>query len=143
MAATMGFSKMAELTHKMEDVLAKFREGELKVTQKVVTVLFTCLDNLERMVNNISEGIEDNTEIEGIIKDLESIAKNDVHEGAIDMDESHEDMDKKSEIIDLNEYDLNVIKQAVQRGFNAFQIKITLSENTLLKSARAFLIFKT
>ena len=39
MAATMGFNSMAELTHKMEDVLSEFRNGELKVTKEVVTVL--------------------------------------------------------------------------------------------------------
>lgn len=39
MAATMGFNEMSELTHKMEDVLSNFREGDLKVTQNVVTVL--------------------------------------------------------------------------------------------------------
>jgi len=50
MAATMGYTKMAELTHKMEDVLSKFREGQLKVTHEVVTVLFNCLDILESMV---------------------------------------------------------------------------------------------
>src|SRR3712207_1607045 len=52
MAATMGFNEMAELTHKMEDVLSEFRDGELNVTQQVVTVLFKCLDTLEQMVDN-------------------------------------------------------------------------------------------
>ncbi len=75
MAATMGFSQMAELTHKMEDVLSKFREGKLKVTEKVVTVLFRCLDTLEKMVNNISEGISEELSIEDIIDDLHSIAE--------------------------------------------------------------------
>ena len=75
MAATMGFSQMAELTHKMEDVLSKFREGKLKVTEKVVTVLFRCLDTLEKMVNNISEGISEELSIEDIINDLHSIAE--------------------------------------------------------------------
>ena len=56
MAATMGFSDIAELTHTMEDVLSKFREGELKVTQQVVTVLFDCLDTLEKMVTNVEDG---------------------------------------------------------------------------------------
>ncbi|WP_396334821.1 chemotaxis protein CheW [Clostridium sp.] len=44
--------------------------------------------------------------------------------------------------LDLNEYDISVIKQAHEKGFNAVEIKVTLSENTLLKSARAFLIVK-
>ncbi len=74
MAATMGFSVMAELTHKMEDVLTKFRDGELKVTQRVVTVLFQCLDTLEVMVNNISEGNNETVSIDEIIRNLEAIA---------------------------------------------------------------------
>ena len=55
MAATMGFTDIAELTHKMEDVLSEFRDGELKVSQEVVTVLFDCLDTLEKMINNIED----------------------------------------------------------------------------------------
>lgn len=147
MAATMGFSLMAELTHKMEDVLSKFRDGELKVTQKVVTVLFQCLDTLEQMVNNISEGIESEVSIEAIINELEAIAKGE-EEGSLQATEetaveptkadSSEDLDK----IKLNEYDINIVKQASYKGYNAYKIKIVLSENTLLKSARAFLIFK-
>ena len=34
MAATMGFNHMAELTHKMEDVLSEFRDGQLKGYRK-------------------------------------------------------------------------------------------------------------
>ena len=47
------------------------------------------------------------------------------------------------ERISLNEYDINVIKQAKEKMFNAFDIKILINENTLLKAARAFLIFKS
>ena len=138
MAATMGFNSMAELTHKMEDVLSKFREGELKVTQKVVTVLFQCLDTLEHMVNNISEGIDVDVPIKDIIGELQAISE---IEG-----ENHiktvEEYPSILEEIELNEYDLNVIKQAIDKDYNAYQVTVTISENTLLKSARAFLIFK-
>jgi two-component system chemotaxis sensor kinase CheA len=143
MAATMGFAQMAELTHKMEDVLAKFREGQLKVNQKVVTVLFECLDILETMVNNISEGLQEEIDINGIILELEGISKNDISQvvSAKEVEETvgvSSDADK----IALNEYDINIIKQAGYKGYNAYEINIILSENTLLKSARAFLIFK-
>jgi two-component system chemotaxis sensor kinase CheA len=145
MAATMGFSQMAELTHKMEDVLAKFREGKIKVTEKVVTVLFRCLDTLEKMVNNISEGISEIISIEDIIEDLHSIAEgNDIAE--IKENETTQingENHKPQDNINLNEYDINVIKQALDKMYNAFEIKILISENTLLKAARAFLIFKS
>lgn len=140
MAATMGFNKMAELTHKMEDVLSNFRDGKLNVTQKVVTVLFQCLDTLEQMVNSISDGEDENISIDEIIKELESIA------GQKEIpDVKEKEIEPKSDACDigLNEYDINVIKQAMEKGYKAFYINILLSKTTLLKSARAFLIFKS
>lgn len=147
MAATMGFNIVAELTHKMEDVLSKFREGELKVTQKVVTVLFQCLDTLETMVNNISEGNNEQVPIDNILSSLESISNSEItsdSESQLEIDNKDiEQIEVKKERINLNEYDINIIKQASYKGFNAYEISIDLSENTLLKSARAFLIFKS
>jgi two-component system chemotaxis sensor kinase CheA len=143
MAATMGFAQMAELTHKMEDVLAKFREGQLKVNQKVVTVLFECLDILETMVNNISEGLGEEVEIDGIISDLEGISKGENTEAIAPKEISKdEEVVEGNNQISLNQYDVNVIRQAGYKGYHAYEINITLSEHTLLKSARAFLIFK-
>ncbi|MBU3195853.1 chemotaxis protein CheA [Clostridium algidicarnis] len=141
MAATMGYNDMAELTHKMEDVLSRFREGELKVTQKVVTVLFECLDTLEKMVDNVSEGVESEENIAGIISQLESIAE-EHHEEKVEIKEIEKEQ-LVEDSIELNEYDINVIKQAVEKDFYVKEIYITLDENTLLKSARAFLIFKS
>ncbi|WP_251860544.1 chemotaxis protein CheA [Clostridium sp. Marseille-Q2269] len=142
MAATMGFNEMAELTHKMEDVLSNFREGDLKVTQDVVTVLFKCLDTLEQMVNNISEEVDEKVPIDHIIEELERAANGDIATDEQKKESVEEKELEKNIIIPLNEYDLNVIKQAEDKGFNAYEIKIVLSEATLLKSARAFLIFK-
>jgi two-component system, chemotaxis family, sensor kinase CheA len=150
MAATMGFTDLAELTHKMEDVLAEFREGELRVTQDVVTVLFDCLDTLEKMVDNVQEGSDEKIEIDGIIRALADIKnngnKNDVPEQfktKKNIDQNIVSSGANDEFdLQLNEYDTSVIKQAKEKGFNSIEIKVTLSENTLLKSARAFLIVK-
>ena len=73
MAATMGFTAMAELTHKMEDVLSNFREGKLEVSENVVTILFKCLDTLETMVNNIESGIDDDVDVTEIVTALGEI----------------------------------------------------------------------
>ncbi|HEY8889423.1 MAG TPA: chemotaxis protein CheA [Clostridium sp.] len=145
MAATMGFTQMAELTHKMEDVLSKFREGKLNVTEKVVTVLFRCLDTLEKMVNNISEDISEELSIDDIINDLHSMVEG--NDTVITSEKENDKKDDSNNNIDermiLNEYDINVIKEAKEKLYNAFEIKILISENTLLKAARAFLIFKS
>lgn len=141
MAATMGFTDIAELTHKMEDVLSKFREGQLNVTQEVVTVLFDCLDTLERMVSNIEEGADSSIDIEVIIKSLHNISQ--VKDVAANKEiETLVTLEKDNCSMELNDYDMSIIKQAQEKDFNAIELSITLSENTLLKSARAFLIVK-
>lgn len=141
MAATMGFTDIAELTHKMEDVLSKFREGQLNVTQEVVTVLFDCLDTLERMVSNIEEGTDSSIDIEAIIKSLHNISQ--VKDVAENKEiETLVTLEKDNCSMELNDYDMSIIKQAQEKDFNAIELSITLSENTLLKSARAFLIVK-
>lgn len=139
MAATMGFSAIAELTHKMEDVLSKFRDGELKISKDVVTILFRCLDNLEKMVDDVELGGEEEFEIESMIKELELVITT--------VEKVDESINKDVEVsssseLNLNEYELSIIKQAVDGGFNSFEINIRLSETTLLKSARTFLIVK-
>ncbi|WP_111930325.1 chemotaxis protein CheA [Clostridium tertium] len=146
MAATMGFSNIAELTHKMEDVLSKFREGKLQVSRNVITVLFECLDTLERMVSNIEEGNDEEVEIENIMKSLENVGNEKISiNKQEEMTEEHDtnkgnEVSKDSINIALNEYDLSVLRQAKQNGFNGVNVEITLREDTLLKSARAFLI---
>ena len=148
MAATMGFTDLAELTHKMEDVLSEFREGKLKVTQDVVTVLFDCLDTLEKMVSNVEEGSDEKVEMQGIIDRLISISENDevkdIKKDSANTKKSEktEKQDEEESKLELNQYDISVIKQGQQKGYNAFNIIINISENTLLKSARAFLIVK-
>lgn len=144
MAATMGFTDLAELTHKMEDVLAEFRAGELKVTQDVVTVLFDCLDTLERMVDNVQEGSDESVDIDGIMKALEDIKERGVSGRDIAPKEVavNNSPAGTNTSLQLNQYDTSVIKQANEKGYNAIELNITLSENTLLKSARAFLIVK-
>ena len=150
MAATMGFNDLAELTHKMEDVLSEFREGDLRVTQDVVTVLFDCLDTLEKMVDLVQEGSDETVDIEEIMSKLADIKENGNKKPEEKKEESNVEASNEELKVSttdpiglgLNEYDTSIIKQAAEKGFNAIEIKVTLSENTLLKSARAFLIVK-
>ncbi|GAA0125380.1 chemotaxis protein CheW [Clostridium sp. ATCC 25772] len=147
MAATMGYNTIAELTHKMEDVLSKFREGELNVTPKVVTVLFRCLDNLENMINTIADGEELDYDISDIVHQLEDIGNKKQSDEAKETAENTEgkSMEAVCDVanqLQFNEYDLNVIKQAKDSGFNAYSIYVKLDDGTILKSARAFVIMQ-
>lgn len=44
MAGTMGYKRMQNLTHDMENVFSEVRNGNIKVDSRMVDVLFQCLD---------------------------------------------------------------------------------------------------
>jgi two-component system chemotaxis sensor kinase CheA len=151
MAATMGYTKMAELTHKMEDVLSKFREGELKVTHEVVTVLFNCLDVLESMVSDITDGGDGDLEVHHIVTQLVNIAnggentedKEETPSNAEEKATANEISNKKAIDLGLDEYDVDTLREAKKNNFNTFHIHVGLDEKTILKSARAFILFQS
>ena len=47
MAGTMGYKRMQNLTHDMENVFSEVRNGNIKVQPEMIDVLFQCLDALE------------------------------------------------------------------------------------------------
>ena len=154
MSGTMGFSRMATLTHDMEDVLHALRSNEIKVNTKLIDLLFKCLDALENYVNNISSsGSEGTNDYKEIIDALSYAIKNRSNEVPVTtvQNETSKTKIKSKNIpfindsvhLDINQYDQNVINKAREVGMNAFQITVSLDRGCVLKSARAFIIFQT
>ena len=76
MSATMGFTKIAELTHEMEDVLDLVRKEQLKLNEDIMDTLFKCLDSLEQMVDSVGNGeAEDVVDVSDLVAKLSSISK--------------------------------------------------------------------
>jgi len=73
MSATMGYENITKLTHKMEDVLDKIRKGEATPGRKLVDTIFSCLDTLETLVNEVENTNTANTDPTLIIGQLEDI----------------------------------------------------------------------
>ncbi|OPJ57110.1 chemotaxis protein CheA [Alkalithermobacter paradoxus] len=135
MSSTMGFEKIATLTHKMENVLDDIRSGKSKINTAIIDLLFKGLDILDEFVKNIeSEGKESSRSIDDIIKSLDNLEN------------------QESEIINENtniesssddfQYISNVANKAKDKGINCYNINVKLEENCVLKAARAFLVFK-
>lgn len=150
MAGTMGFVKMQKLTHNVENVLSDIRSGKLKVNSDMLDILFQCLDALENYVDEIIKtGQEGSEEYKNLMDALERL----INEKASDkMDVSvtaysKEIKDSKeqvaaTELTSLPESALHIKDEALKQGLNVYQMNIRLSANCVLKSARAFVIFK-
>src|SRR5699024_7753656 len=123
--------------HKMEDVLSKFRDGTLKVNRDVVTILFRCLDTLESMVNNISDGNSDDMDIEEIMSSLSSVIECKIN----NFDDKTHLQPTIEEKLKLEVHHMNIINKE-KNPYSVYEIKIVLAETVLLKTARVFIFFR-
>lgn len=144
MAGTMGFSKMTNLTHQMENVLDAIRNGKIDVTTFIVDVLFECLDFLENAVNHIaSNSSEGNESADEIIVKLNNILNSKSPQATPTAAVQPAAKAVEHEIMKFNQYDNGVVGKAIEQGFNVFKVKILLDSGCMLKAARAFIVFQT
>lgn len=146
MAGTMGYKRMQNLTHDMENVFSEVRNGNIKVTSDMCDVLFQCLDALENYVSNIQntqdEGTDDN---EPIIKSLNSFIGGNNEESKETQPQTAASAvtagEGTSELA-FADFEMNAVNEALKKGLGVYEIDVTVDENCILKAARAFLVFK-
>jgi two-component system chemotaxis sensor kinase CheA len=142
-SATMGFNKMANVAHALEDVLSLLRQNELEVSAELINVLFGALDLLEVLAQGINEGREEDVETAGVIQSLQKYVTKEVKSEPgqkTDLDQKGERRKK----LQLRYFpaEIEQIKQAVVDGFTLNHLHVHLQEECLLKGARAFMILR-
>ncbi|PEW47075.1 chemotaxis protein CheA [Bacillus cereus] len=78
MSASMEFTEMADLTHKMENVLDEIRHGNIVVNAEIIDVIFECIDNLEKMVADVQQGGMGNIDVVTTKQKLEALLNGNV-----------------------------------------------------------------
>lgn len=156
MAGTMGYKRMQNLTHDMENVFSEVRNGNITVKANMIDVLFQCLDALEEYNTNIRENADEGTnDNEPLIKQL-----NDILNGGDGSEDAETETaaeqpaeeasaaaaadtgDQKWLSIPLGDSEKHVLKEALKQGKNVFGLTVKVQESCILKAARAFLVFK-
>ena len=160
MAGTMGYKRMQNLTHNMENVFSEVRNGAARINSTVVDALFQCLDALEEYVANIAaggdEGENDNS---AIIKIFNDFLDSKGEEGSEQKSEEKVTEEKQQEIAEtvtakkeetkeawkelkFNESVIGIMKEAAAGGLMPIGLTVRVQENCILKAARAFLVYK-
>lgn len=146
MSATMGYTKIAELTHDMENILDALRKEQMEVTEDIVDTLLKCGDSLRQMVESIGEGgSEDVVDISEVAAKLSALLKGESTSAAPAATPSPAKAApaKLDNSMEYSDTDREVIKKAKDSGLQAFHVKVTLVENCILKSARSYMVMNT
>jgi len=145
MSSTMGYEDLADLTHHMEDVLSDLKEGILQADSQVVDLLFQCLDRVQMTIEQIERTGTAGFNNQDLIKALGNV-KADIFttqdQGEVIAGADTIQIASQSFSFDLNEYDLTVLQEAASRGYQIIYLRIAVDPASLMKSVRAFMVFK-
>jgi len=142
MSATMGFEDMANLTHQMENVLDGVRNGKYKFSSELLDIIFIAIDHLESMVNSIAAGGEGKEDVSDAISKLKMIESGKIV--------NQTDTTKPADISDTNisktnlnydQFEITVLEQAMEQGYQAYEVSVFIRPDCLLKAARVFMVF--
>ena len=132
MSASMGYQPIADLAHKMEDALEQLRSNLIEISDQLVDLLFRSFDGLERMVESAQQDKELKLDIGPILASLDNIM---VKGPRIEEEEVKGG-------ITLNDFEKKTLARTKKEGYFCYQIKVILTKACVLKSVRAFMVFR-
>lgn len=142
MAASMNFERMATLTHRMENVLDAIRNEEIKVSEQIIDSCFEALDYLSQMVEQISEGGDDYSEIEDLTRKLDQLLSKGPSSETTQTNSASGIKSKASNptLDRFPSFVKDLVEQSIDQGFKVYDIQVELEASCQLKGVRAFMV---
>ncbi|MBI1967900.1 MAG: chemotaxis protein CheA [Gemmatimonadetes bacterium] len=75
MAATMGYVRVADVAHRMENLLDRLRRGTRPASDDLLQLLFRSTDTLEKVIDLAVTGREREADVSGLLVDLDRAAQ--------------------------------------------------------------------
>ncbi|MBY6270388.1 chemotaxis protein CheA [Parageobacillus thermoglucosidasius] len=142
MSATMGFEDLANLTHQMENVLDGIRNHKITVTSEILDVVFQAVDHLEAMIMSIAEGGDGKRDVKEVVERLKRIERGELPAELAAATVAESPSSSASFSQTYGEFEYNVLQQSKEQGFSAYEIRVKLRDDCLLKAARVFMVFE-
>lgn len=133
MAGTMGFDKIADLTHSLENILDATRNHTIDLQSDIIDCLFEAIDTLELLFSSILRGDgEEGYDIGPIKEKLKTYLPS----------AETKNTSNSTDTAMIEEHHIAVIKEALNKDMYPYYIVVNLDPTCLMKSARAYIIFK-
>lgn len=144
-SAVMGYEKMANLTHEIENLFDRLRQGTMQVSESLIDTLFEALDTLKLLKEEITgENVE--VDVHDVITKLGRCQNAcDSTEQIIIPPAQSEEVAYEANKSDftLDDVEENMVREAELRGYQSYWLTIELDPGCQMKSVRAFLVFES
>lgn len=140
-SASMGYVKLKEFTHQLENIFEKIRQQQLEVSQELINIIFDSIDVIKQLKDSIVQGNLEEIDISSALAAIEKLLDNDSsNPGNKDM--MHEVISSQmEEQLELDKYQQDIITVGKTEGYSAFEIGIELKADAQMKSVRAFIVY--
>ena len=140
MAATMGFDDLADFAHKIEDIFDNIRSGRSSVTSSLMDIIFSCVDAIGIMVEELHDKKKSSIVVSEYINKLEDFMSKEEHAEGGDNVPSAVTKPDTAVNIDITPQEKVSMESALNDGFDILRLDIHLVKDCPMKEARAFLI---
>jgi two-component system chemotaxis sensor kinase CheA len=141
MSAMFGFNKVSELTHQMENVFDRVRQGKLAIDSHIMDILFSSLDMTKALVEEIrtqeDRGIDTKKNIEALKVILEKVAPPVKAKGEIDITALNPDIANL-----ITPYHKEVISEAIQKNEKIYEVQLNLIDAVISADVNPIAFFK-
>jgi two-component system, chemotaxis family, sensor kinase CheA len=128
MSATMGFAKVAELTHHMEDVFELLRQRTSGLPSEAIDTVFACLDALSAAADSIETDGEESLDPAPLVGRLRSLVRPRTAEQEI---ARHGAVDEPNRI---------AVEAARAAGVRVLFVRVGLAKDVMMPAVRAHMV---
>jgi two-component system, chemotaxis family, sensor kinase CheA len=128
MSATMGFAKIAELTHNMEDVFELLRQRTNGLPAEAIDTVFACLDALLAATESIESDGTEELDPEPLVRRLRSLVR----------PRTPEQEAARHGVVDAPDH--AVVQAALEAGARVLRVRVSLVENVMMPAVRAHMV---
>lgn len=150
-SAFVGLYNLSDLSHTMENLLQKIREGSLEINVKLVNLLFECFDLIKQVIEGVANGVKVETPFTDMIKKLQDYEAHPSQAGSGSSGSkpnptaSAKQADSSSPSLSLTEDEISEIRQSLKEdsGLSAFSVHLKLKDDTPMQNLRLLLIVQS
>lgn len=136
-SATLGHTKMAEVTHHLETVFDRVREGQILVSTDLIDVLLSALDVLKRFKEDIAQSCESTLDCSDLISKLCVAAS-----GELSGETAAGQTINAQEEAPIDEALKDLINSEEIKGNMILEVKFKLVDDCAMPAVRAFQAFE-
>ena len=143
MSATMGYDKLAEFTHTLEEILDNIRSGSLRATVEIINLLFKSVDVVQEFIESIkTQNLDAAVDSRTLAVEIKKMLANRGDTGRAEVVKPRVEETARAPVSGDIEVEGVILAAAREQSLRVYGITVTIAKTCAFKSVRAFMVVR-